>query len=303
MIISRHIITYIVLIANQMFQLFSNQRSVIIRSIVILIVFCCQSLTAMSEIRIKGRVTDENGTPIPYATISIPTRDRGTLTDSAGVFNAGFGSVLPTDTIRFSSIGYEPRATTAKDINSADGTYTIILKSKPYQLHEVSVIPPKTKKKTFGRTSMGGSFEVQIGSEHSEGCGPAVHCKVKKRAWITSVSMGWIQRKGTVEKMPFRLNIYNKKDGRWVNVTQRSVTFTYRKEDLNEEGRFVYKLPEPMMFSGDTMVEFEFLEPMKGRTIYIKSNIMAGHFIWHENNKWESIPTGTSFAVEAIVEK
>lgn len=262
-----------------------------------------QCQISLAGIKIRGSVTDENGSPIPYATISIPSRDKGTLTDSAGVFNIGFRSVLATDTIRFSSIGYEPRTTTAQEINSTDGPHQIRLKSKPYQLHEVSVVPSRTKKKIFGRTSMGGRFEIQIGSGHSEGCGPAVRCKVKKRAWITSVSMGWIQRKGCVERMPFRLNIYNKKDGEWVNVTEHQVIFTYRKEDLNEDGRFVYKLPEPMMISGDTMVEFEFLEPMKGRSIYIKSNIMAGHFIWHENGKWESIPTGTSFAVEATVEK
>lgn len=269
----------------------------------LLMVLFCQSQILLADIKIRGTVIDENGSPIPYATISIPSRDRGTLTDSAGVFNIGFKSVLATDTIRFSSIGYEPRTTTAQEINSTDDEHAVRLTSKPYRLHEVTVMPSKTKKKTFGRTSMGGTFEIQIGSEHSEGCGPAVHCKVGKRAWITSVSMGWIQREGTVEKMPFRLNIYNKRDGEWVNVTNRQVIFTYRKEELNEDGRFVYQLPEPMMFSGDTMVEFEFLEPMNGRSIYIKSNIMAGHFIWHENSKWESIPTGTSFAVHATVEK
>ncbi len=79
---------------------------------------------------------------------------------------------------------------------------------------------------------MNGKFEIQIGSEHPEGCGVGVRCKVGKRAWITSVSMGWIQRDNCVERMPFRLNAYKKRNGVWTNVTRQPVMFTYTKEAL-----------------------------------------------------------------------
>ncbi len=258
-------------------------------------------ISASASVLLTTKVTDESGTPIPYAKITIPSHKDVTLTDSAGVLHYKLATISPTDTLIFSSIGYESRVITYKDLK---GQPAVTLRDNPNQLHEVTVLPAKTKKKTFGRTSMKGAFEIQVGSEHSEGTGIGVHCKTGKRGWITSVSMGWMQRPDCLTRMPFRLNIYNKEKGKWVNVTERPVMFTYDQKNLNEEGRFVYKLPEPVMISGDTMVEFEFLEPMHHRTMYIKSNVMTGHFYFHnEEGNWESIPVGGSFAVHATVEK
>lgn len=182
-------------------------------------------------------------------------------------------------------------------------TLDIVLASKPYSIQEVVVMPLKTKIKTFGRTSMSGPFEVQIASGKQEGCGVGVRVKVPKRAWITSVSMGWIQRYECVRRMPFRLNVYEKIDGEWVIENRPPVMFTHLDTELGENGRFEYKLPDPLMIQGDKMIEFEFLEPMGDKSIYFRSNIMAGHTNFHSREGWESIPTGGSFAVTAIVEK
>ncbi|WP_289289764.1 carboxypeptidase-like regulatory domain-containing protein [uncultured Muribaculum sp.] len=260
-------------------------------------------LTASGKVTLKGVVKDDKGEVIPYATITVPSRSTGTLTDSVGAFGFVLNNVTDNDSVSFSSIGYDDFTATVGRLRSMGDKLDIVLHEHPYELDEVVVIPPKVKKKTFGRTSMNGKFEIQIGSEHPEGCGVGVRCKVGKRAWITSVSMGWIQRDNCVERMPFRLNAYKKRNGVWTNVTRQPVMFTYTKEALGGDGRFVYRLPEPMMINGDTMVEFEFLEPMHGHTIYIKSNVLTGHFNWHEYGKWESMPVGGSFAVHVLVEK
>ncbi len=255
-------------------------------------------------IHIKGMITDNNGKPIPYATISVPSKHVGTLTDSAGYFNFKSEMARPSDTIVFSSIGYETHAIMIGALSSANtGNISISLREQPIALNEVTVMPPKTKKKIFGRTSMKGKFELQIGTGHAEGCGVGVRCKVGKRGWITEVSCGWIQRPDCVERMNFRLNIYKKQNGQWTNINERSVIFTYDKSLLDENGRFSYKLPEPLMITGDNMIEFEFLDPMGHRSIYIKSNVLTGHFTYHEFGKWETIPVGGSFAVHALIEK
>lgn len=267
------------------------------------ILLLCISLNMSGRVTLKGVIKDDKGECIPYAKITVPARSTGTLTDSVGVFGFILNNVTDSDTVCFSSIGYEGFNAAVGQLKKMGESLDIVLPEHPYELGEVVFVPPKVKRKTFGRTSMGGTFEIQVGSEHPEGCGVGVRCKAGKRAWITSVSMGWIQRKGCVEIMPFRLNAYKKVKGKWVNVTRQKVMFTYRKEELDDDGRFVYRLPEPMAIEGDTMIEFEFLEPMNGHTIYIKSNVMTGHFNWHEYGKWESMPTGGSFAVHALVEK
>lgn len=248
-----------------------------------------------------GRVIGEDGETIPYATLKILNKAIGTLTNEDGNFALNLSSSLCNDTLSFSSLGYETFLLPVRNIGN--DTLTIVLSEKPYSLQEVVVIPPKTKVKTFGRTAMSGTFEIQIAAGKQEGCGVGVRVNVPKRAWITSVSMGWIQRDDCVKRMPFRLNVYEKIDGEWVLENRPPVMFTYTDTELDENGRFQHKLPEPMLIEGDKMIEFEFLEPMGDRSIYIKSNIMAGHTIFHSRDGWESIPTGGSFAVTATVEK
>lgn len=272
-------------------------RPVIFVSIVI---FGISTLSAQS-IKAIGHVVGEDGESIPYATIQILNKSVGTLADADGNFAFSFNQSLRNDTLSFSSLGYERVLIPVRDV--ADDSLSIILPNKPYSLQEVVVIPSKTKVKTFGRTAMSGTFEIQIASGKQEGCGVGVRMNVPKRAWITSVSMGWIQRSDCVTRMPFRLNVYEKIDGEWVLENRPPVIFTYTHTELDEDGRFKYKLPEPMMVEGDKMIEFEFLEPMGDKSISIKSNIMAGHTIFHSREGWESIPTGGSFAVTAVVEK
>lgn len=250
---------------------------------------------------LRGRVTDSAGTPIPYATIIVPAHRYGTLADSTGVYAIDISRYSDADTVRFSTMGYVTAFRTVAQLCGEEGS-AVALDSSPLALDDVTVIPPKVKKKTFGRTSMSGAFEIQVSSGHKEGTGIGVHVKTGKRAWITAVSMGWIQREGCLTRMPFRLNIYKRENGRWVQQEKTPVRFVYTAEALDENGRFTYKLDDPLMIQGDCMVEFEFLEPLKNG-IYIRSNIMSGHTYFHNLYEWESIPVGGSFAVHALVER
>lgn len=258
-------------------------------------VLCARSIKAI------GHVAGENGESIPYATIQIVNKACGTLADADGNFAFTIDRSFKNDTLSFSSLGYERVLVPVSDVSN--DSLSIIMPNKPYSLQELVVIPPRTKEKTFGRTAISGPFEIQIASGKQEGCGVGVRMNVPKRAWITSVSMGWIQRADCVTHMPFRLNVYEKIDGEWMLENRPPVIFTYTDAELDENGRFEYKLPDPMMVEGDKMIEFEFLEPMGDKSIYIKSNVMAGHTIFHSREGWESIPVGGSFAVTATVEK
>ncbi|MDO4319217.1 MAG: carboxypeptidase-like regulatory domain-containing protein [Bacteroidales bacterium] len=261
---------------------------------------CVSNAAAQPSIAV-GRVTAENGESIPYAAIKVLNKPVGTLTDYDGFFTFPLDRSLHNDTLSFSSLGYEDFLVPIRNIGN--DSLNIILTEKTYSLQEVVVIPQKTIVKTFGRTAMSGPVEIGIASGKQEGCGVGVRINVPKRAWITSVSMGWIQRDNCVTRMPFRLNVYEKIGSDWVIENRPPVIFIYSETELNENGRFEYTLPDPVMIEGDKMIEFEFLEPMGDKSISIKSNIMAGHTYFHSREGWESIPMGGSFAVTATVEK
>ncbi|WP_270487779.1 SusC/RagA family TonB-linked outer membrane protein [Butyricimonas synergistica] len=62
-------------------------------------------------IEVSGRVTDEKGNPIAGATVLIQGTTRGVASDAEGRYVI---NVLPTDVLRFSFIGYEPRVVEVK---------------------------------------------------------------------------------------------------------------------------------------------------------------------------------------------
>ena len=88
----------------------------------------CQPIT------IKGKVTNEQGEPIPNATITIKPSNHSTITDANGSFT--IHNSLLTDTLIISAIGYE----TTEEPNNKRGLLTVILKRKYSQLDEAVVI-------------------------------------------------------------------------------------------------------------------------------------------------------------------
>src|SRR5262245_43698585 len=64
-------------------------------------------LSAFSQTRvITGKVKDDKGDTIPFTTVYIKATKRGTITDTAGNYRITV-PISSTDTIYFSSIGYE----------------------------------------------------------------------------------------------------------------------------------------------------------------------------------------------------
>ena len=101
-----------------------------------------------------GRVVDEKGEPIPYATVYPQEKPEvGTATNNDGYFQ--FQTDLPgTSEVLFSFIGYEkvslPLATfAAQDASTA----TVVLKEQPIALQE-TVVATKAKKQRNKRKKM-----------------------------------------------------------------------------------------------------------------------------------------------------
>ncbi|HSI75060.1 MAG TPA: TonB-dependent receptor [Lunatimonas sp.] len=113
-----------------------------------------ESHVALNEaIDISGRVTDENGEPLPGATVTIQGTTRGTVTDLDGNFliDAPEGSVLV-----FSYIGYDSKRITIGN----QSVLEVQLEQDAASLEEVVVVGYGTQK----RINLTGAVD-QIGSE------------------------------------------------------------------------------------------------------------------------------------------
>jgi hypothetical protein len=97
--------------------------------------FCIFSLNIQAQI-LKGRVTDNEGNPVPGAVLFIHEISQGIATDSNGEFqiNLKAGSY----TCEFSSLGYEKKSMTVV-VDKSLQSIAISLKEKAYELGEVVI--------------------------------------------------------------------------------------------------------------------------------------------------------------------
>ncbi|HEY9007132.1 MAG TPA: carboxypeptidase-like regulatory domain-containing protein [Ohtaekwangia sp.] len=111
------------------------------------IVFVLLLLSTITQLRaqfgfvqVKGRVVDEEGLSLPYVNISLKEdRSIGTYSNSLGEFEIHLSTSANTDSLVFSSIGYENTVIGIGSVQSS--AISIILKSKAYILNEVVITP------------------------------------------------------------------------------------------------------------------------------------------------------------------
>lgn len=106
---------------------------------------------------IKGKVTDEQGAPLPYVNIGVPGQNVGTLSDPDGSFEISLSTTLLADTLRFSSIGYKEHKAS---INKLSDSTTVRLQSTATMLKEVTISGKRLDRKTKRIGWMGGKDGV-----------------------------------------------------------------------------------------------------------------------------------------------
>ena len=91
-------------------------------------------------VRVKGRVTDEKGNPLPGAAVIIQGTTQGVSTDMEGHYTL---NVKPDDVLKFSFIGYK------EEVRPVQGQTTINVGLQPTaeNLEEVQVVAFGTQKK------------------------------------------------------------------------------------------------------------------------------------------------------------
>lgn len=85
------------------------------------------------QLKISGKVLDNNKTPLPGVTIRVKGRQTGVISDGDGLFSI---AVPPGATLQFSMMGYKMAEVTA---NAPNGSLIVVLKSTSSTLNEVTV--------------------------------------------------------------------------------------------------------------------------------------------------------------------
>lgn len=93
----------------------------------------CPVLVACQSITINGKILDENGNPVPNATITIKLSNKKTISDRYGIFSINDSRL--TDTLIITAVGYE----TTEEPNNIRGLVTVYLKHSTKELDEVLI--------------------------------------------------------------------------------------------------------------------------------------------------------------------
>jgi hypothetical protein len=139
------------------------------------------ALTAMAQVQIRGRVTDERNHPVPYANIGILNTSVGTISNEDGTFSVSVPDTLLGEKLIFSALGFE---TVSHVVQGMTGTFhDIRLNEQPIQLEAVTVTPTNRKTLTVGL----GSRVRTEGTQYydSSSAGTAMALKVRSDAQPT----------------------------------------------------------------------------------------------------------------------
>lgn len=218
-------------------------------------------------------------------------------------------------------------------LNTTDNTTDSIIKEthtgsktmeKVRTLQELKVTAPKKYKTVkFGKKHRGGMLKSFIydgkgdsitGDHPMKGqcTGFRIKSSEEKPMWLKCVGL-YVENQNpmTPDKINFKINFYDaslvsdktEKTSDFLPADIPSIYFQFINE-LTEDGKFTFVLPEPVLLPKDAMVEIEFLDNLDDKYIMYKSNLF-GNSIWDREiskdpEKWIKIPIATNFFLECI---
>ena len=166
-----------------------------------------------SENSIKGIIVSNQHEPLDFVNIGIIGTSLGTVSDEHGQFQLYFNeTVKNTDTIRFSSIGFESQNFSVQDLKG-ENNLTIILSTKTTQLEEVVVIPEFENSKLKGNKNTDARMNVyySISKKPNQNLGAEIGRKFKIKKKSRLRKMRFYIAQNNFDTVLFRINVYHLK--------------------------------------------------------------------------------------------
>jgi len=254
----------------------------------------CQTVT--------GKIIDlDSKSPIEYVNIGVVGKNRGTVSDKNGSFSLELPETLNLDTLRISTVGYQPASFKVEDLkrasNESTGGVIVELIKNIHVLSEVVVAPSLEieekevgNKGKLGRVSLESLKDTSLGSE----IGTVIKVR-KKKTFIKDVNIV-IKSSTYQDSILFRVNVYameNNVPGEnilrepiFVSVKMKKGTLTI---DLSEYNISV---------DGDFLITLEWIQEMGARSIDFGAGLSGTSFVrTASQGEWDKFPMGIAFGI------
>ncbi|MCJ8211076.1 carboxypeptidase-like regulatory domain-containing protein [Mucilaginibacter sp. RS28] len=178
-----------------------------------LILFIALSTCKLATAQVfEGTVKDQKtGEPLGYVNVGIIGKSLGTVTDETGRYKLNLTNHA-TDSLKFSMIGYQPKAFAVKDfVSSTAQNKVVLLEPAIFQLKEVKVKDHKWKEKVLGNTTQ--SQSVSSGFPSSQ-LGNEIGIIIRIKAAPTYLKrFNASLSSPSTDTVKLRLNFYSVKNG------------------------------------------------------------------------------------------
>jgi hypothetical protein len=214
----------------------------------------------------RFRITDQKTeSPVGYANIAIKGTKTGTVADNEGYFIFKKEQLDGDDTLKISMIGYEPASIPFREIKSFPEKPIRII-PKTYDLAEVNVVYPKGRETTLGYPVTSNALRSGF-ADNSLGSELGVRVIAKKRMKIKDIHLN--VGICTYDSVTYRLNIYSTDGFSWVNVLNKPVYISFRKEDIVKPVNIDLS-QYSIIIDGETIVALELYRDMgEGRLLFL----------------------------------
>ena len=256
-----------------------------------IIPFLLFPLFLLAQEECQGRITNsESGDPIPYVNVGIINKDKGTVSNPDGEFSFELPSELNGDSIKFSSIGFEPKTFLVSEfLQLRDSNETIQLTPLVTQLDEVVVTGEKMKEKILGsktksRSLRGGFRGATLGHE------VGIKIKIKDSpTYIKKFHTNVLSNTNLDGK--YRLNFYSIKDGvPHEKIVTQNIFFSI---DV-KEGEFTFDLSEyNIVVHEDFYCTIELIENLRPEDeVFFSAGLLGKTLAYRNTSQGEWRKTG-----------
>ena len=174
--------------------------------IIIIAILVCSLSSLCQEYSISGLIRDSTtNQPIPYSTVEIMGKGKGTATNSSAFFSFSFTSDNINDTLLFRALGYYDKSIQMQKLQF-DSTNTISLKPKIYPLQEVTV----SHQSDISQTRVLGNYDKKVysGWHMQNWMQVAVYIENDDNSSAIIDNVSFYIRKEGKPRTPFRIRIY-----------------------------------------------------------------------------------------------
>ncbi len=255
-----------------------------------ILIFCTIMFNIYSHVFYVRAVDEQNGAAIPYCSFSLVKSKSKGISNAGGLIrlDSEIYRIVKGDTLLCRSFGYEGILFPLDYDSGVSDTLLVRLRVILPDLEVFSKKGRKLKRRVIGKKNNHGIMNCIIHDLDSSFTAMDItsgfEVRTKKGiSELTKFGLYIKQHEKMMTNMIFRINIYDMSDVNEAPTDKFKIVhppiYVEFDKSMVPKDKFTYEFPAPVILPSKAMVEIEFTEPLNGKIIWTKGNLIGGS-VW-----------------------